>query len=117
MKQLFFIFTVILISISLYAFGKNSNDLATGNEDMKWTVILEYQDGTTETRILTHDEVLELNNADLAPLASCTYQTTNGDCKFTEADCNTAYIKHRDCLCEMGYDGWCGRPRPEDPGN
>ena len=38
---------------------------------------------------------------------TCTLTTPNGECTQTGATCNEISNEFADCLCDLGYEGWC----------
>ncbi len=110
MKQIFIILTIVASSLCLFAFGLNNTEPSKSEvkEEMTWVITLTFEDGTVETKVMTYDEIINFDESELAPLAYCSYVTSGGLCPTSAATCNEAFNQHRDCLCNMGYSGWCG---------
>lgn len=101
-----------LITLSLFAFTSrfNLNSYETSFDSTEKMVkqIIQYDDGTTSTTMLSIDELQKLDFSKKSyNVNNCTYETPSGQCRRTASTCSEALGAYAKCLCKAGYNKWC----------
>jgi len=102
MKLLLLLLTFVLGMGNISSDSENRSD-----ESLLVNVKVTLSDGTVENFNGTYKESLIFTNG-FEEILACTYVTPSGECESTGATCDEALEELSDCLCEEGYDNWCG---------
>ena len=105
MKTLLFSLSILSVFAFTSRLDLNSPNITNG-EMVKQ--IIEYNDGTISTKIVSIEDVQNLDFPKKSDrLKQCTYETFSGQCSSTASTCDAAFAAFVTCLCRAGYTRWC----------